>query len=814
MKQKKRKRLLNLLVTLAMVTGLMQGISLTAYADGEHTHDGVTFVEWTDALAQEQWDNSGRTAANSLPVEAGNYYLTQDVMLTDQWNVPFGTTNLCLGGKTITGNLSESANHDYSVVYIEGGSTLNLCDDEEGAGKIVSEEYTFTEEGRKFTVMVTDVHVYSSTFNMYGGTLCATDGKQIVNGVVVNGGTFTMAGGTIRGARLSGVFVGSRRGVFTMNGGTITGNRALHGGGVAVDENGVFTMNGGSIAGNEAFAIETKDAGYKGGQGGGVYVEAGGVFTMNGGSITGNDAQRHGGGVYNKGTFRISGAPEISGNTHTHDPVDPCADNVYLERDKVVNVAGELTGAKPIGITMQGEDVFTSGEASGYKAKFASDYEEFTVAVKGKELMLQHLRHSMSYEASGATVTAECAWPDSCSLPGGKVALTIKAPARTTYGGEGSAAATLEGLDNFNEACGLSLAAADIRYYKARKNGSTYTKDGDALGAAPSDAGDFLAEMPVPINGEGACVYATVSYTIAKAASVVTKAPAARKLTYTEMAQKLVTKGEAAGGTMQYALGTETEATDPFTAAIPTGTNVGTYYVWYKVVGDSQHTDSEPACVRVEIEKGVSLSLSEKKLLVGQEFALTAKVTPDDAADKTVTWSSSRPEVATVSKDGVVKTVRAGSCVITAALKNGAKAKCRITVKSRYVYQCEKNGVFRYTVSAKIIRQLRKEGWSCQKVFRAAGKSGNKVYWVYNRKTKRFCWTSDRAYALREKKAGNKAGLAFYASESKECPVYELCLEGKRPTYFYTMKRAEAKAMKKAGWTYKGIAFYSEPRAL
>ena len=595
-----------------------------------------------------------------------------------------------------------------------------------------------------------------------------------------------------------------------MNGGTITGNRALHGGGVAVDENGVFTMNGGSIAGNEAFAIETKDAGYKGGQGGGVYVEAGGVFTMNGGSITGNDAQRHGGGVYNKGTFRISGAPEISGNTHTHDPVDPCADNVYLERDKVVNVAGELTGAKPIGITMQGEDVFTSGEASGYKAKFASDYEEFTVAVKGKELMLQHLRHSMSYEASGATVTAECAWPDSCSLPGGKVALTIKAPARTTYGGEGSAAATLEGLDNFNEACGLSLAAADIRYYKARKNGSTYTKDGDALGAAPSDAGDFLAEMPVPIDGEGACVYATVSYTIAKAASVVTKVPAARKLTYTEMAQKLVTKGEAAGGTMQYALGTETEATDPFTASIPTGTNVGTYYVWYKVVGDSQHTDSEPACVRVEIEKGVSLSLSEKKLLVGQEFALTAKVTPDNAADKTVTWSSSRPEVATVSKDGVVKTVRAGSCVITAALKNGAKAKCRITVKSRYVSQCEKNGVYRYTTSKTTVKELKAEGWSYKKAFRAAGKSVHPIYWIYDKATKRYRYTADRSLAISAKKAGNTAVLAFYGSDSTSIPVYELVKEGKRTTYYYTTSKSVVKKMKKQGWKYSGIKWHAE----
>ena len=50
MKQKTGRKLLSFLLTLAMVVGLMPGLSLTAYADGTHTHDGITFVEWTDAL--------------------------------------------------------------------------------------------------------------------------------------------------------------------------------------------------------------------------------------------------------------------------------------------------------------------------------------------------------------------------------------------------------------------------------------------------------------------------------------------------------------------------------------------------------------------------------------------------------------------------------------------------------------------------------------------------------------------------------------------------------------------------------------------
>jgi len=40
--------------------------------------------------------------------------------------------------------------------------------------------------------------------------------------------------------------------------------------------------------------------------------------------------------------------------------------------------------------------------------------------------------------------------------------------------------------------------------------------------------------------------------------------------------QALVSAGTAEGGTMQYALGTATEATEQYTTSIPTGTNAGT----------------------------------------------------------------------------------------------------------------------------------------------------------------------------------------------------------------------------------------------
>ena len=66
----------------------------------------------------------------------------------------------------------------------------------------------------------------------------------------------------------------------------------------------------------------------------------------------------------------------------------------------------------------------------------------------------------------------------------------------------------------------------------------------------------------------------------------------ANNRTYDGEEKPLVTvTGEPTGGTMQYALGTATEATEPYTTSIPSKTNAGTYYVWYKVVGNENYTD-------------------------------------------------------------------------------------------------------------------------------------------------------------------------------------------------------------------------------
>lgn len=82
---------------------------------------------------------------------------------------------------------------------------------------------------------------------------------------------------------------------------------------------------------------------------------------------------------------------------------------------------------------------------------------------------------------------------------------------------------------------------------------------------------------------------------------------------------------------------------------------------------------------------GVKLNESEKSIQVGDSFTLTATVLPEDARDKTVTWSSDKESVATV-KDGVVTAVSPGTAIIKVTAGAGAfSATCSVTVEERII---------------------------------------------------------------------------------------------------------------------------------
>ncbi len=81
----------------------------------------------------------------------------------------------------------------------------------------------------------------------------------------------------------------------------------------------------------------------------------------------------------------------------------------------------------------------------------------------------------------------------------------------------------------------------------------------------------------------------------------------------------------------------------------------------------------------------ITLNASSASLNVGDTKLLTATVTPNDATNKAVTWSSSNTSVATVSSSGLVTAKAAGSVTITCNANDGSgvSATCSVTVKEK-----------------------------------------------------------------------------------------------------------------------------------
>lgn len=93
-------------------------------------------------------------------------------------------------------------------------------------------------------------------------------------------------------------------------------------------------------------------------------------------------------------------------------------------------------------------------------------------------------------------------------------------------------------------------------------------------------------------------------------------------------------------------------------------------------------TSSTPSPSTPVAVSGVALNKKVATINVGKKVTVKATVTPANADNKTLVWTSSNTKIATVS-NGVVKGVKAGRVIITAKTTDGSNisATCTVTVK-------------------------------------------------------------------------------------------------------------------------------------
>ena len=558
----------------------------------------------------ETWQPIGSAEELTAIQNGGCYYLTDDVTLSNRsvWEPP-SDTFLCLNGHTITGAAGTS------TIAVGNGVNFILTDCK-GSGKITHESSDAVGCG---------VNVIGN-FTMYGGSITGNHNSDGGGVWVENTGSFTMYGGSITGNSVSG----SGGGVFV----------AAQGG----TQQGRFAMYSGSITGNNAASSFGS---------GGVCVY--GTMTVSGSvRITDNVNRGSKGdnGIYTGGTasnVRLVGRTTIT------------IDGPLTEDSQIgVALATTPTTAGPTTIAT-GASNYTVTDTD--KAAFFSDKEGYSLIRIDNELKLKRPHtHSWTYTASGATITAKCDAAD-CTLAdasGGGVtiaapeadALTYdsspKAAAVTTSGdwlgasadnihitykqgetalsdaptdagtytagitvgeGEGAVTASVEYTIAPKELTDPTIEiASDSVYDGNAKTPNVTVKDGENT-IDPSEyavsydnnvnAGENTATVTITDNANGNyTVSGSAKFSIAKADSACTAPTPITALTYTGEAQTLINAGTTADGTMQYS----TDGTH-YGTTIPIGKNAGAYTVWYKVAGDSNHSDTTPASVSVTIAK-------------------------------------------------------------------------------------------------------------------------------------------------------------------------------------------------------------------
>ena len=338
-----------------------------------------------------------------------------------------------------------------------------------------------------------------------------------------------------------------------------------------------------------------------------------------------------------------------------------------------------------------------------------------------------------------------------------------------------------------------------------------------------------------------------MGYTISKAnpeAAAVT----ANNRTYDGTKQPLVTvTGEAKGGTMQYALGTDatTAPTTGWGTSIPTGTEIGTYYVWYMVKGDENHIDSAPACVTVTIDKAAPTFTAPKaKTGLVENGKAQELITAGTATGGTMLYALGKDDKtapdASAFKETIPSGTNAGSyyvwymvkgdanhtdtkpVVIAVEIQKKAEPTPTPTItptpapagKIRMLRLYNPNtGEHFYTGNEKEKDFLVTAGWTFEGGgFYALTKSDKPVYRLYNPIAGDHHYTGsakERDYLIT---GGWKyEGIAWYASNAQDgVKMYRLYNpNAETGTHHFTTSEKEKENLEKLGWKYEGIAFYA-----
>jgi uncharacterized protein YjdB len=211
----------------------------------------------------------------------------------------------------------------------------------------------------------------------------------------------------------------------------------------------------------------------------------------------------------------------------------------------------------------------------------------------------------------------------------------------------------------------------------------------------------------------------------------------------------------------------------------------------------------------------VTLDQSSMTVFTNTSKTLNATVGPDDAADKTLTWTSSNGAVASVDASGKVSGGTPGTAVITATATSGVSASCTVEVKigilEMYRLYNPNSGEHFYTNGTDERDYLASIGWNYEGVgWNAPSSSNTPVFRMYNANGGEHHYTTsadERDYLVTM--GWSFEGIGWYSDDNQEVPLYRQY----NPNQFacnhnYTTSEEENNILIDAGWQYEGIGWY------
>ena len=557
---KMKKRLLSILLSLVLMLGLVPGMSLTAYADndghpdnltiavtpdgtGTVQHNGYTYTAVpTEGYRFVQWKLTGYfySADNPL-IETDNPYVadSQDYNYYTITAVfaPVTKYPLWVGGTQVTSeNAADTTSHPTwsydadSKILTLNGYTYN-GPGYENAGICAEQDLTISITGtNNIKANSHGVKVYNDNITITGSGSLTVSGQETG---IYSGKSITINGGTVdaSGTQYAGIY-GMGTCSITINSGTVNAQGPY---GIRTTD-GILAIKGGTVNANGAGS-------WSSGLGGKSVMIGGGTVT----AVAGGD--------------NSSGISSVEGTTISGGIITASGSSKAIKNINQNTVKNSITGVGWTNTAGTEGKTFISASTSGQelnclKVQFPAKTVEVTFKV-----------------VNGS-------WNDD----------TSDAKTVMLFGPEGT---------------DLKLTKEQI----------------PSVGTKPKDATYMAGSWDVTPSTDTAITAATTyTYTYAqKEAATVKTAPVPNTLTYNGSAQELVTAGEPTGGTMQYAIGTDatTAPTTGWAESIPTGTDAGTYYVWYMVKADEKHIDSEAECVEATIAKAEAKVKTAPKAIEG-----------------------------------------------------------------------------------------------------------------------------------------------------------------------------------------------------